>query len=118
MHGLMSCIEMYPKHMDYISFKDTLDLKIRRESAWPVFFGFVEHKTFVEYWNYRNCQTSNQNTFRFVDLHQSQCDLRFQRECEEKMGRRSCHCTLLKPLLSLHRLINLSHYSAGVAERG
>ena len=26
-----------------------MGLKIRRESAWPVFFGFVEHKTFVEY---------------------------------------------------------------------
>jgi hypothetical protein len=26
-----------------------MGLKIRGESAWPVFFGFAEHKTFVEY---------------------------------------------------------------------
>lgn len=26
-----------------------MSLKIRGESAWPIFFGFVEHKTFVEY---------------------------------------------------------------------
>lgn len=26
-----------------------MGLKIRGESAWPMFFGFAEHKTFVEY---------------------------------------------------------------------
>lgn len=40
---------MYPNHTDYISFKKTHGLKIRGESAWPMFFGFVAHKTSVEY---------------------------------------------------------------------
>lgn len=52
-----------------------MGLKIREGSAWPVFFGFAEHKTFVEYFRVPQiCQTPNQNMFRFVNQNPSQCD--------------------------------------------
>lgn len=52
-------------------------------------------------WSYRICQTSNQNTFRFVDLNLSQCDPKAQegRGVEGRWGGHSTRCTLF-PCLS------------------